>query len=302
MAISESRAAAVIRGRVVLVCLYLICCASRVAAQSSEHVELRSMSEVRASSRQEAGSASLFPSSLPPALSAALEQVEDYRFDFDQPAFYETVAFARDRPDAIASRDALDVVDWRDLLERPRDFRGRVIRVRGYIGSNRAWMLQSRPELGVLHQLELYAEGAPLAVTLIAPADLSDLPVGAEIEAAGVFVMMRSYYSRSNQVRPAALVVTNGPTRVAKAAPFRPEGGSALSWMLAIVVGAAAAAWLIYRSNARVPRTRLESLAARQPAHSVADEFQKWAREDGDATSAASAQTQKDASGNARDR
>ncbi|MBL8879177.1 MAG: hypothetical protein JNG88_08665 [Phycisphaerales bacterium] len=211
---------------------------------------------------------------------AALAQIEDFRFDFDQPGFYDTVAFVQ-RNSGV--RDgAIELAGWRDLLERPRDFRGQRVIIRGVVGTNRAWMLQQRPELGTLHQIELYREGEPLAVTLICTGAVADVPLGAEIEATGVFVMIRNYHSGTNQIRPAALIVSPGPTLISTAAaPPRREGAGALTWLLATAGGALAAVWMLYRANSRATRTRIDTLRARRPAEqSVAEEFRAWADAD----------------------
>lgn len=273
MAISEPRGIVSTRGSALVLLICLLAHGWSTRAQPTDTLAPPATQESVVTTHK-----ALLPSA---SLAAALEQVEDFRFDFDQPAFYEAVVHIRLHGDALHAQPALEIADWRDLLERPRDFRGRIVRVRGYVGANRAWTLQSWPDLGTLHQLELYADGAPLAVTLIATEDLSDLPIGAEIEAAGMFVMMRSYYSRTNQVRPAALIVCAGPTRVATGAPLRAEGGSVLWWMVAILLGGLAAVWMIFRSNTRARRTPLESLKARHPvAQNVADDLQKWVAEE----------------------
>lgn len=214
------------------------------------------------------------------SLIPGLELVEDFRFDFDQPGFYETVA--RVRADGVPGMRAVELAVWRDLLERPRDFRGRVVMVRGVVGANRAWTLQQRAEFGALHQLELFREGEPLAVTVICTADAADVPIGAEIELDGIFVMIRNYHSSTNQVRPAALIVTTGPKQISTAAPVPRRGGTnALTWLLATAGGALAAVWMLYRANSRATRTRLDTLRARRSAEqSVADDFRVWAESD----------------------
>lgn len=218
------------------------------------------------------------PHELPADLRDALAGIEDFRFDFDQPGFYRAVEHIR-AGDVATNGNAIELREWRDLLERPRDFRGRVVRIHGVVGANRAWTLQSRAELGTLHQLELYRDSEPLALTLICTESVDDVPIGAEIEAAGVFVMIRNYHSSTNQVRPAALLVATGPKRITTAAPQRDERkGGTTSWLFAGAGGALVAVWLIHRANARASRTRIDTLTARKPAsQSVAEEFREWA-------------------------
>ena len=72
---------------------------------------------------------------LPESARTALSQIEDRAFHFDQAGFYEVLAFVKRNPQSPGFRQEPVVVgDWRVLLERPSEFRGRPVTVEGVVG------------------------------------------------------------------------------------------------------------------------------------------------------------------------
>ncbi len=221
---------------------------------------------------------------LPEAVRTALADTQDFAFNFDQPGFYAVVEFVKQGPRSPGFAEApLVVADWRDLLERPGDFRGRPVTITGIVGHNKdPYVLQTRPDLGPLTQLELRRDDQPLATTLIFTGRAADIPLGAELTATGYFVLIRQYHDARQQVRPAALVVAPGPTTVAIAAPVPP----ALDWRwfaAAVVVGIVLTLWLLRRARRHTPRDVRTLRASHAPPVSLADDLTRWAeREDRD--------------------
>jgi hypothetical protein len=215
-----------------------------------------------------------------PAVDAALAQTRDFGLDFDQPGFWAVVeAIKRDPPGALlGERPPLD--DWRELLERPREFRGRTLTIEGTINRNRGWKALARPELGELWQVELHRAGQPLNVTAVFTQSAADLPLGATIRFTGVFVLVRQYYDAQNRLRQAALFVAQGPTLIAQPGPPPP---ARLSWgyLAASVAGGLLLTWLIIRRSARPRPPKLAELRASHPAPlNLADELSHWAEHD----------------------
>ncbi|MEW6249433.1 MAG: hypothetical protein AB1716_02220, partial [Planctomycetota bacterium] len=190
---------------------------------------------------------------LPADARAALAHIQDGAFNFDQPGFYAVLEFVKRSPQSPGfAQTPIVIADWRDLAERPADFRGRPVTIRGRVGRNKApYGLHSRPELGLLSQLELRpagdagwpAEGShvagaqppggdnssdanlPLSATLILTEPAADIPLDAVITVTGYFVMLRSYHGppqryggASQRVHQAVLLVAPGPTVIERTA------------------------------------------------------------------------------------
>ncbi|MBK8916141.1 MAG: hypothetical protein IPM64_16360 [Phycisphaerales bacterium] len=199
---------------------------------------------------------------------AQLAAIRDYTLDFDQPGFYAVVEHVR-RHGVPPAPDAQPLSDWRELAERPRDFRGRPVTITARVGHNRAWSLASRPHLGVLHQLELYDPRQPIAITAILTGAAEDIPLESEITLTGCFVMMRSYQTPSGQTRYAALLVADGPVALVRAAvPVRTPllgRGDALTGIIAAVAGGLLIALILFRRSARTRSASRLAAALRAP-------------------------------------
>ena len=223
---------------------------------------------------------------LPDSVRIALEQIEDASFSFDQPGFYAVLEHVKTatQPPGHA-RPPIDVTDWAALLERATDFRGLPITIEGTVGRNTAWQFQQAEHrhLGTVWQLELWRADQPIAATVILTHDASDIPVGSSIRVAGYFVMIRQYYSNSNRLRQAALLVAPGPTMVSQAVA-RNLSRPASDWIVGLVVACTAAliiAWLLLRRSVGPGRRMTTSLRASEPAPtSLADDLARWAAEE----------------------
>lgn len=202
-----------------------------------------------AQSAPTASAAASLPTALPPALLTTLQDVRDFSFDFGQPGFYELLRFVKFSSAADLSAAGEELENWTPLVERPRDFRGRVVTVTGIVGRNSSWRLVGAPleALGSAWQLELRGSRVPYACTVILTQDADDIPLGARVRISGYFCLVRQYRSETNQVCQAPLLVGVGPSRVETIAPVKPRlptawfepwsiGGAALTLALAGVV------------------------------------------------------------------
>ncbi|MCK4343298.1 MAG: hypothetical protein KAY37_16410 [Phycisphaerae bacterium] len=222
---------------------------------------------------------------LSPEVRAALEKTEDCVFNVDQPGFYAVLEAVKRSPRSPGfSQTPILVDDWRDLLERPADFRGRVVTIEGIVGRNKSpYKLLQRPELGWFWQLELRRDDQPLACSVVLTEDAADIPLNASVKVSGYFVMIRQYYGPSNRVQQAALVVAPGPTLISRAAPRSAGTGGGLDWRWmagAVVLGVVITLLLLWRSAGR-GRRDLQTLRASHtaPLH-LADDLETWAADE----------------------
>jgi hypothetical protein len=218
---------------------------------------------------------------LPDAVRVVLAQTQDFAFSFDQPGFYAVLAYVRHSPHSpgFAQRPIV-VTDWRDLLERPSDFRGRPVTITGVVGHNKApYVLESRPELGEVTQLELQRADQPLTCTLILTESAGDIPLNATLTATGYFVMIRDYYGPSKRAQQAALIVAAGPTVVERSAQ-REAATGLLDWRWiagAVAAGLVITLVLIWRASVAGRRDYGSLRASHEAPVNLADDLATWA-------------------------
>ncbi len=218
---------------------------------------------------------------LPDEVRVALARTQDFAFHFDQPGFYAVLEYVKRSPHSPGSvQMPVQVTDWRDLLERPNDFRGRPVTVTGTVGHNKdPYVLESHRELGLVTQIELERGDQPLTCTLIFTEGAADVPLKATLTATGYFVMVRNYYGSSKRVQQAALIVAAGPTTIDRAAPRAAASGLPdWRWIAAaIAAGLVITLLLLWRATVS-GRRDYRGLRARQEAPtSLADDLAQWA-------------------------
>ncbi len=218
---------------------------------------------------------------LPESVRAALTQARDFAFDFDQPGFYAALEYVKRSPRSPGyMQTPVEVTDWRDLLERPNDFRGRPVTIMGVVGRNKApYALESRPELGLVSQLELSRADQPLACTVIFTENVADIPLNATVTVTGYFVMIRAYYGPSKRVQQAALLVAAGPTTVDRSVPRAAQTG-ALDWRWpvgVIAVGLVITVLLLRRPFRAGGRDYRSLRASHEAPVNLADDLARWA-------------------------
>jgi hypothetical protein len=221
---------------------------------------------------------------LPAALTALLAQIADNRPNFDHPAYYALVRFVRDSdtpPEALAPQRPLS--DWSMLAERPSEYRGSLITIRGTIGRNKSHRYTGRhADLGQLWQLELSRSGQAMSMTVICTDDVGDLPINGEIVISGYYLMLRQYQTTSGKTRYGGLMVARGPTSVATGSErpaqrrIRPE-----LWIGSIVIGLLIAVVLMRRGQRSVQPRDIHSLRAEHGAPvNLADDLAEWSKRD----------------------
>lgn len=185
--------------------------------------------------------------SLPAPIAEKLAETKDFAFDFDQPGFYALVEWVQGNDENSA--DAIEIEDWRTLVERPNDFRGRLVRIRGRVGRNKPpYRLQARPALGLLTQLELSQPGHGVSATVICTTDVGDVTLGAEAEFVGRFVMVRNFHTDNGRVGQAVLIVSPAPISLSEEMPASAQKLPALGkWLFYSLLTAAVIFWVILR-------------------------------------------------------
>ncbi|MGD8452186.1 MAG: hypothetical protein PVJ57_10240 [Phycisphaerae bacterium] len=218
---------------------------------------------------------------LPPAVATLLDSVQDYTYDFNNPAYYAILEFVKRSPRSPGfAIEPIVIDDWQQLVERPADFRGKAVTIEGTLGRNKdSYVHGARPDLGTVWQLELRRPDEPVACTVICTNDVSDLPLEADVRFTGYFVQMRRYPTRSGRPGLAALIVAPGPTEVSRSAPITSSANNVdWRWLVAAVVAGLIITVLLLRRAARVGRTDISALRARRPAPlNLSDDLADWA-------------------------
>ncbi len=224
---------------------------------------------------------------LPAQILAHLDLVQDFTLNFDQLGFYAVVEHVRNSPHAPGdAQTPIGVDDWRRLLEQPEAFRGCAVTISGRVGRNKdPYVLPRFPELGQLGQIELQRDDMPLTCTAICTGDVTDVPVGATVELAGYFIMIRQYHGAAGRLHQAALLVTPGVSSITRAVPAASVSASAgrILWGFigAAIVGVVITIVLLRR--ARVwGRHDVHTLRSSRPAPlNLADDLADWAGREG---------------------
>lgn len=221
--------------------------------------------------------------SVPAPLLSLLRQVEDFSLAFWTPPVQQLVRYVASQQSWPEASAAVPLRRWSDLVERPADFRGRLVAIEGIVGRNRAWrpLDPQLADLGPIWQLELWRRREPLACTVLLTSDASDIAIGSTIRVAGYFAMIRQYRTQRGEIRQAAVIVAPAPQQVLTKLPPPTQPDGRRTWaVMAALLGGLAIAWLLLRrSTARQP-TDLRTLTARRPAPlNLSRELAEWAAE-----------------------
>ncbi len=230
-----------------------------------------------------AAGASLAGSALPADVRGALERIEDHSFSFSQPGFYAVVEHVARLSGTLSPGDSGAIpADWNALLERPAEFRGKLVTVVGEVGRVSSWKLTDErfADLPTLWQLELSHRDQPIACTAILTAAAGDIPLGATIAVTGYFVMIRQYYGASGRARQSALIVGQGPSRVETAGRSAARD-SAPSALIAVIAASAilAVAWFALRRWVQSRSPPVELRQARPAALDLSADLARWAQQ-----------------------
>lgn len=218
-----------------------------------------------------AASTAVQPASAPPAPAASpaeedlaeglrlLEGIRDDVFSFDDPAFYWFCRYVRQQADpasfTIAETDTL--LAWRFLMERPSDYRGRLVVVEGVLQSRPAFKLTGprRSDLGTLTQCEITESGTRSIGTVITIDDAAGVPLRSRVRAKGYFIKVRAYRTNTGEIGAGPLIVARRlellrpPAMGLGGGPLDGTSGTAL---LVAATACLAVLWLVLRRSLRL--------------------------------------------------
>ena len=226
---------------------------------------------------------------LPADIAAGLQSLEDDAFHFDQPGFYQLLAYVNTQVRPISA--PTPIADWRTFIERPSDLRGVPVEIEGLVGRSKKWRpLRAEYEsIGPVWQVELTRRDQPIACTLILTEPADDVPIGATIRVSGYFAMIRQYYGPSNRPQRAALLVGQAPTEIITTGPAPTDRGGSQLIQVAVLCAGLLIVWFFLRRRTHSrPHASGELHAEHAAPFSVADDAQAWALDEETARNAGS--------------
>lgn len=232
------------------------------------------------SAAQSADTAS--PQSSAPAIErrrliSDLARVSDFVPHFDDAAFYgllDLAAAPMNRPDAMAAAAATPVT-WEDLTERPAQFRGRLVRIRGIVESSRRFELTQPAIVGEseprgLLQTEISTPGAAKIFTIISTQSGPPIAVRSNAEVSGWFLKVRRFRTTGGGDSYGPVIITSGISPLASPGERQPD--DALRRALFVGMGMLAIGWLLIRRlTRRAARSAASPAALRTTAAERAD-------------------------------
>jgi hypothetical protein len=189
-----------------------------------------------------------------------LAGVHDGVFSFDDAGFYWLCRYVKRHADpgefAITAHDT--PVPWRQLVERPSDYRGQLVAVEGILQARPAFIQTGpgRGDIGKLTQCELSEIGTRSFCSVITIEDADQIPVHSRVRAKGYFVKARGYQTNDGETGAGPLIVARRLEVVTP--PTSGLGGGAVGLpggTTAIMVATAglAVVWLLLRRSLRPP-------------------------------------------------
>ncbi len=136
-----------------------------------------------------------------------LEDVRDGTFSFDDPAFYWFCRYTLAKSDSLDAALNESPLPWKFLLERPDDYRGRVIFVEGLLQSRQGYEVTNRPGVGTLHQCELADPTTRAICTVVAVNDPGEMPFRSRVRAVGYFIKVRAFKTTTGELSAGPLIV-----------------------------------------------------------------------------------------------
>ena len=246
---SGSRLGRLLRAQVIVICAmaWSLCAASPVAPGQT--------------SAPSADSSTMDASDdLSPGL-ALLQDVRDNEFSFDDPAFYWFCRFVRHDASVAEYQisEAETSVPWRFLLERPSDYRGRLVVVSGRLLRRSPFEVINRGDVGMLFQCELVESGTRAICTVVVTENPQAIPIRSWVQTKGYFIKVRAFRTDVGNAGAGPLLVTRRlePARGSASglSDTSRVSGSGTVWLVG-GTAALAAVWLVLRRGLRSSQTQ----------------------------------------------
>ncbi|MFQ5424192.1 MAG: hypothetical protein ACE5F9_09455 [Phycisphaerae bacterium] len=178
-----------------------------------------------------------------------LESVQDNVYSFDDPAFYWFCRYAAVEPEPFVLTDADRPLPWQFLLERPRDYRGRMIVVEGTLRRRLEFRVPDRFGDRPLYQSELSGRNTRGFCTVVTTTDPANVPLRSRVRVKGCFIKVRAYRTSDGTVGAGPLLVARELEATdAATSGFRRDSGG--GWPVRPLVAGTvllAVAWLLVR-------------------------------------------------------
>ncbi|MFQ5411075.1 MAG: hypothetical protein ACE5EC_02220 [Phycisphaerae bacterium] len=139
-----------------------------------------------------------------------LEGVHDHVFSFDDPAFYCIRNAIREdpNPDRYDVTDDDVIVPWQFLMERPSDYRGRLVTLEGrLLKRHPPYELPNRRGGGPWYQCELGRANTRAACTVVLIDDPAAVALRSPVRVKGYFLKIRDYRVKSGATAAGPLLV-----------------------------------------------------------------------------------------------
>jgi len=206
-----------------------------------------------------------------------LQDVRDNVFSFDDPAFYWFCRFVK--ADAQTARYRITAQDravpWRFLLERPSDYRGRLVVVAGRLLRRSQIEVTNRHGVGTLYQCELASAQTRGVCTVIVTDDPRSIPVRSMVRTKAFFIKVRAFRTIGGRSGAGPLLVGRHLEQVGPETFGLTDGASGPGrWGTWLVVGTAVlvVVWLALRWRLRSSPAKEPALGSgREPAASDTD-------------------------------
>jgi hypothetical protein len=201
-----------------------------------------------------------------------LQDVRDNVFSFDDEAFYEFCRYVRHHaPPAVSPIEASEpAVPWKFMLERPSDYRGRLVTIEGVLQARTAFEVSGpgREGIGTLYQCELSDRGTRSLCAAITVDDPQDIPIRSRVRAKGFFIKVRGYVTNAGDAGAGPLLVARRLELIEAPSSALPDLFS--GWAIGLtevcaVTAVLALVWLALRRAVR--RTRPPSIPVRGGSH-----------------------------------
>ncbi|MBX3393823.1 MAG: hypothetical protein KF841_00505 [Phycisphaerae bacterium] len=208
-----------------------------------------------------------------------LSAVRDHVFSFDDPAFYWYCRFVRADADLDRYRPRTDETPalWRNLLERPSDYRGDLLFLRGEVLRTHGFDVPNRPGVGRLFQVELAEKGSRSVTTVILTDDPGEVPVGSRVSVRGFFIKVRSFQTVGGSNGTGALVISKylnvEDDRSGGEVSGPPISSDDLLRWLAGTTGALFIIWIVLRRFTRSADSGETGLARNRTSEAAEDDF-----------------------------
>lgn len=185
-----------------------------------------------------------------------LDAVSDNVYSFDDPAFYALCLLVAEYDDPLRDGPIADsdITPWRFLMERPSDYRGRLVAVEGRLQQCFEFQVENRLGGASLFEADITSPGTGATCTIITTEDIRRIPHRSWVRGRGYFLKVRSFRTTEGTSGVGPLIVARQLQIHEGAAGSREAGGKGWQSPRNLITGGAVlltVIWLILRQRVR---------------------------------------------------